>query len=56
MKDNLEDIMDISDEEFEEALEDFVVQLQSILEMAGVGHILDGKLTHVPAGENDTIH
>lgn len=57
MKNNLENIIDhLSDEDLEEVLDNIVFQLRSILEQAGVGHVMDNQLTSLLASENDTIH
>jgi hypothetical protein len=57
MKNNLENIIDhLSDEDLEEVLDNIVFQLQSILEQAVVGHIMDDRLTALLASETDTIH
>lgn len=57
MKNNLENIIDhLSDEDLEEVLDNIVFQLRSILEQAGVGHVMDNQLTALLASENDTIH
>jgi len=57
MKNDLEDmIIDISDEELDDVLDNIIVQLQTILEKTGAGHIVEGNLTFMPATEYDTIH
>lgn len=56
-RNEFEDDLDAMDEEaFEEMLEDVLQQIGMLVTMSGYGHIIEGRLTDLPATQFDTVH